>query len=99
MARGVLLLGESDGVVRTLDAAGSEVWRYVTGGAIGIHMSITPFREGGEPRVFIANNKTGQNIVDANGPRADAARHPVEAAARSSVPAPRTLTVTGTLSS
>ena len=63
----VLLLGETDGVVRALDAAGNEVWRYTTGGAIGIHMSMTPFREGGEPRVFIANNKTGQNVIDAQG--------------------------------
>lgn len=63
----VLLLGRTEGELRCLDGAGREVWRHQSRGAVGIHMGITPIRVDGAWRIFVANTKTGQDILDTRG--------------------------------
>ena len=63
----VLVLGERDGVMRCLDAAGSELWRHTSRGAITSQAGAVPVRIGDEWRLFVPNSQTGQQILSTTG--------------------------------
>jgi hypothetical protein len=63
----VLVVGRNQGEIRCLDGTGREIWRRESPNTIGQHMAFTPYTVGGERRLFVGYNKTGQDILDARG--------------------------------
>jgi hypothetical protein len=63
----IVTLGESDGMVRCLNAAGTILWESDTKGAISAAGGASPFVVDGETRLFVANSQSVQVILDPEG--------------------------------